>query len=167
MAVSEQPRLAPDAPASAAGLSVVIVASRWNGVVIERLLDGARTALDELGADPSRVRTVLVPGAFELPAAAAAAAARDDVDAVVVLGCLVRGETIHFDLIARAATAGIERVARTSGKAFGFGLLAVDALDQALARTEPGPGHAGANAARAAVEMHAVLSRLRAPSPGA
>ncbi|RMG94802.1 MAG: 6,7-dimethyl-8-ribityllumazine synthase [Deltaproteobacteria bacterium] len=161
MAVSERPRVPPTVDLSAGGLRVVVLASRWNGAVVERLLVGARKALLELGAGEDDIEVHFVPGAFELPAAAAAAAARADVDAIVVLGCIVRGETVHFDLIAHAATAGIEAVARTSGKAIGFGVLAVDDEAQAIARTEPGPAHAGGNAARAAIEMHHVLAALR------
>ncbi len=161
MARPEHARLPSLIRPTAVGLRAAVVASRWNGLVVERLITGARGALLEHGARADDIREILVPGAFELPAATDAVLARDDVDVAVVLGCLLRGETIHFELIARAATGGIEEVARLRRKGVGFGLLAVDTLEQALARTEPGPHHAGVAAAVAALEMHAVLASIR------
>ncbi len=142
------------------GLRVALIVARFNGVVTERLLAGAIDALVRHGAAHADLLVVRVPGAFELPAAAAAAAARADVDAVVALGCLVRGDTIHFDLIAAEATRGLAELARTCGKPVTFGVLTADTMEQAVDRAGGKAGNKGAEAAMGAVEMAAVLRAL-------
>ncbi len=151
----------PQEAASAHGLRIAIIRSRFNGAVVDGLLEGARQALTEMGAAPTRVTIVDVPGAFELPLAARAAAECRRFDAVVALGAVIRGETDHYEHIAREVARGLSRVAVLTGVPVGFGVLTVAEEAQALARSAPGPGNKGAEAARAAIAMVHVLRGLR------
>lgn len=146
---------------SARGLRVAIVRSRFNGAVVDGLLEGARQALAEMGAAATRLAIVEVPGAFELPLAARAAAESRRFDAVVALGAVIRGETDHYEHIAREVAAGLSRVAVLTGVPVGFGVLTVAEESQARARSGPGPENKGAEAARAAIAMVHVLRGLR------
>jgi 6,7-dimethyl-8-ribityllumazine synthase len=149
---------APQAVPSAEGLRVAVVYAAFNPKVVGGLVDGALAALAEMGA-AGLVREQ-VPGAFELPLAALAAAGSGRFDAVVALGAVIRGETDHYEHIAREAAAGLAAVARDTGVPVGFGVLTVDDEAQALARSAPGPENKGAEAARAAVGMVHVVRRL-------
>lgn len=141
------------------GRRVCIVASRFNMMVTDRLLDGAREALEEHGVAPGDIDVVRVPGAWEIPPAAARAAV-SGYDAIVALGCVVRGETPHFEYICRAVTDGLGRVQLRSGTPIGFGVLTTESLAQALERTGGSVGHAGRQAAEAALRMRDLLDRL-------
>jgi 6,7-dimethyl-8-ribityllumazine synthase len=152
----EQPSL-PDAR----GLSILILRSAFNPRVVEGLLAGARSALSSMGVTKSAVTVEEVPGAFELPLAARAAADSGRFDAVVALGAVIRGDTDHYEHIAREAAAGLAAVARKTGMPIGFGVLTVASEDQALVRSAPGPGNKGAEAALAAVAMVHAVRRLR------
>jgi len=143
------------------GLRVAIVRTRFNATVVDGLLEGARKSLAEMGAGPEQVTLLDVPGAFELPLAAWAAAECGRFDAVVALGAVIRGETDHYEHIAREAAAGLSRVALLTGVPIGFGVLTVAEESQARARARPGSGNKGAEAARAAVAMVHVLRGLR------
>jgi 6,7-dimethyl-8-ribityllumazine synthase len=146
------------------GLRVAVVAARWHGRITDALLDGALRGLAECGvAEPTVVR---VPGAFELPVAALAAARGHD--AVVCLGVVIRGGTPHFDYVCRAATDGLTRVALDTGTPVGFGLLTCDDEAQALDRSGlPGSREdKGREAALAALETAAALRRLGMPQTG-
>jgi 6,7-dimethyl-8-ribityllumazine synthase len=153
------------APADASGLRVAILKAAFNPRIVQGLLDGAREALAAMGAAPEHVSVVEVPGAFELPLAAQAAAASGRFDAVVALGAVIRGETDHYRHIAREAAAGLAVVSRECGLPIGFGVLTVEDGRQALARSAPGAENKGAEAARAAVAMAHVLRGLEAPRP--
>ena len=146
---------------SSASCRVVIVASRFNQDIVDRLLSGALDALEETGTGRDEVRVVRVPGAFELPLAAHRLADSGEYDAVVGLGCVIRGETSHFEHVSRAATDGLERVSLDSGVPVGFGVLTTDTVDQALARSGGGAGNRGYDAAVAALEMVQLLRDLR------
>jgi 6,7-dimethyl-8-ribityllumazine synthase len=146
---------------SARGLRVAVVYADFNPRVVDGLLAGARAALAEMGA--VEVRQEKVPGAFELPLAAKAAAIAG-YDAVVALGAVIRGETDHYEHIARAATDGLAQAALQEGVPVGFGVLTVRKPRQARKRARPGPDNKGAEAARAAVEMVHVLRGLKAKS---
>ena len=146
---------------SSASCRVVIVASRFNQDIVERLLSGALDALEETGTGRDEVRVVRVPGAFELPLAAGRLADSGEYDAVVGLGCVIRGETSHFEYVSRAAIDGLERVSLDSGVPVGFGVLTTDTVDQALARSGGGAGNRGYDAAVAALEMVQLLRDLR------
>ena len=149
---------APGGRPDAAGLRVALLRSAFNREVVDGLLAGAREALREMGA--AEVAVIDVPGAFELPLAARAAAQSGRFDAVVALGAVVRGETDHYEHVARAATDGLAAVARETGIPVGFGVLTVTEEAQARARSAPGPANKGAEAARAAVAMVHVVRSL-------
>jgi 6,7-dimethyl-8-ribityllumazine synthase len=128
-------------------------------------LDGARTALSEDGIADARVDIFWVPGAFELPAAAAQAARSKRYRAIVALGCVIRGETPHFEHVAGEAARGLGEVAREHGIAVGFGVLTTEDQAQALARAGGAAGNKGAEAARAALETARVLEDVRRGTP--
>ncbi len=140
---------------------VAVLVSRYNEIVTRRLLDGARDALMAEGIPESRIDVHWVPGAFELPAAAAVAAASGRYHAIVALGCVIRGETPHFEYVAGEAARGLGEVARTAQMAVGFGVLTTEDQAQALARAGGEAGNKGAEAARAALESARVLRELR------
>ena len=152
-----EPQTLPDAR----GLKVLILRSAFNPRVVEGLLAGARSALGSMGVAKAAVTVEEVPGAFELPLAARAAAESGRFDAVVALGAVIRGDTDHYEHISREAAAGLAAVARETGMPMGFGVLTVASEEQALVRSAPGPGNKGAEAALAAVAMVHVLRRLR------
>ena len=151
---------APQDVPSARGLRVAVLYAAFNPRVVGGLVDGAVAALAEMEADG--ILREEVPGAFELPLAALAAAGSGRFDAVVALGAVIRGETDHYEHIAREAASGLAAVALETGVPIGFGVLTVADEAQALARSAPGPENKGAEAARAAVAMVHVLERLRA-----
>ncbi len=152
---------APQARPDGRGLRAAVVRARFNAEVVDGLASGAEAALTEMGV--RHVVVVDVPGAFELPLAAKAAAASGRFDAIVALGALIRGDTDHYEYIARTAAAGLQRAALDTGVPVAFGVLTVTKARQALARSRPGPDNKGAEAARAAVAMALTLRTLRRP----
>lgn len=142
------------------GLRVGIVAARYNDEIVDRLLDGATAALARHGVAEQDVRVVWVPGAFEVPVVLERLAASGQVDVLVALGCVVRGETPHFDFVAGECAAGSAAVARQHGIAVGFGVLTTDTWDQALARAGGDQGNKGEEAVLAALETARVLEAL-------
>ena len=140
---------------------VAVLVSRYNEIVTRRLLEGARAALVADGISESHIDVHWVPGAFELPAAAAVAAGTGRYLAIVALGCVIRGETPHFEYVAGEAARGLGDVARTSQIAVGFGVLTTEDQAQALARAGGDAGNKGAEAAHAALESARVLEALR------
>ena len=142
----------PDRP-SARGLRVAVLCARFNPTVTDGLRNGAVEALREMGAAASRVAVFDVPGAFELPLAAKAAATSGRFDAVVALGAVIRGDTDHYEHVAREAAAGLAAAAFETGVPVAFGVLTVRRARQALERAAPGPDNKGAETARAAVAM--------------
>jgi 6,7-dimethyl-8-ribityllumazine synthase len=141
---------------------VGILVSRYNETVTERLLAGAEACLRERGVARERVDVVRVPGAWELPLAARALAARGGYAAVVALGAVIRGETAHFDYVAGEASRGLMDVALHYGVPVGFGVLTCDTLEQALARAGGAAGNKGHEAAAAALDAAATLARADA-----
>ena len=140
---------------------MALIASRYNELVTRRLLDGARGCCREAGLADERVDVVWVAGAFELPVAAAAAAATGRYACLVALGAVVRGETPHFEFVAAEATRGLGQVAVAHRIPVGFGLLTVDTLEQALARAGGEAGNKGWEAAEAALSTADAIARLR------
>jgi 6,7-dimethyl-8-ribityllumazine synthase len=136
---------------------VAIVASRFNGEITNKLLGSALAALDEAGVRREAVTVMPVPGAFELPLAAMALAKTRRFACVVALGCIVRGETPHFDFIASEAASGLQLAALETGVPVAFGVLTVDMVEQAEARISK-----GAEAVRTALEMADAFAQLRA-----
>jgi 6,7-dimethyl-8-ribityllumazine synthase len=144
----------------AQGLKFALVASRFNDLVTSRLVEGAKDGLVRHGADPKNLTLVKVPGSFELPQAAAKLAKQGTYDAVVALGCLIRGETAHFDLLAAEAVKGLAQVAVSSGVPVIFGVLTCDTMEQAIDRAGGKAGNKGWDAALAAIEMVSLFRRL-------
>ena len=132
-----------------------IVASQYNSVITDRLIDGAKRALKA----QKEVILVRVPGSFEIPLAVKQAAASKKYDGIVALGCVLRGETPHFEYISRAVSDGLQRVALETGIPVGFGVLTVHTVEQAMDRSGES-GNKGFEAAMAALEMIDVLRRI-------
>ena len=141
-------------------MRVAIVVSRFNDFVTNRLLDGARAALGDAGVDAGDMEVLHVPGAFEIPMAAQRIAETGKVDAVVCLGCLIRGATPHFEYIASACANGITAAAASTGVPMSFGVLTTNSAEEALERAAPGPSNKGREAADAALEMARLFARL-------
>lgn len=138
-------------------LRVGIVRARFNDAITTRLLDACRTELAALGVAADNTRVVEVPGALEVPLALQALAERDEFDALVALGCVIRGETYHFELVANESGAGVTRVALDHGVPVANAILTVENEAQAWARAED----KGRDAARVTVEMALLLDDLR------
>jgi 6,7-dimethyl-8-ribityllumazine synthase len=159
----------PDAPQPALdgeGVRVGLVCSRFNSRITLRLLDGARRGLTRAGVGDTDVHEVWVPGALEIPIVAQALAVSGTVDAVVALGCVIRGETTHYDIVAGECARGLRRVGLETGVPVLFGVLTTENVGQAEARSETAGGHnVGEEAALAAVEMVGVLGRLGKRGP--
>lgn len=135
------------------GARFAIIASRWNPRVTDALVAAARQAFDDNGVDASAVDVVRVPGAWELPIAARALAAAGRHAALVALGCVVRGDTRHYEQVADGASEGLMRVALDSGVPVANGLLAVERFEDALARAGGRHGNKGEEAALVAIQM--------------
>ncbi len=147
----------------AAGLRVALLAARFNAEITDALVDGAVRALAAHGAHAADVVTIRVPGAWELPQAAARVIASGRFNALVALGCVIRGETPHFEYVCMEATLGLGAVARSSTIPVAFGVLTTDDLAQARARAGEGPDNKGYESAMAVLEMVSVYRRLGAP----
>jgi 6,7-dimethyl-8-ribityllumazine synthase len=144
---------------NANGLRFAIVASRFNDEIVTGLLAGAVDCLTRHGAAKDAIEVIRVPGAFEIPQTIAHIAGR--FDAIVSLGCLLRGETPHFELIANQVTTELSRVARKANVPVAFGVITCDTLQQAIDRSSSGAGNKGWEAALAAIEMANLWRALR------
>jgi 6,7-dimethyl-8-ribityllumazine synthase len=154
---------APPPLPSGAGFRVAIIASRFNEQITSALLDSARATLVEAGTASGDIEEFAVPGAFEIPQAARCAAETGRYDAVVCVGCVIRGETPHFEYIAASVAQGLMAAAGETGVPMAFGVLTTDSEEQARARAGPDPGNKGREAAAAALEMAALFRRLGRP----
>ena len=143
-------------------MRMALVVSRYHTFVTDGLEQGAREVLAEAGVAADRVERFVVPGAYELAQAASRVAATGRFDAVICLGCLIRGETPHFDYIAQAAAHGILRAAQASGVPVSFGLLTTNTAEEALARSVSGDANKGREAGAAAIEMAQLYRTLGA-----
>jgi len=144
----------------AAGYRFALIVSRFNASITTALCDGARAALKEAGAAADDVEEFHVPGAYELPQAARRAAEVGRFDAVVCLGCVIRGETPHFEYISSAVAHGIMEAAGETGVPIAFGVLTTDTAAQAEARAKPDRDNKGWEAAAAAIEMACLFREL-------
>ena len=156
---------APGERASARGLRFALLRSLFNRPVTDGLVAGAREALAEMGASGRALAVFDVPGAFELPLAARAAALSGRFDAVIALGAVIQGETDHYEHVAREAASGLAAVSRETGVPVAFGVLTVREAAQAERRAVPGPENKGAEAARAAVLLLRTLRAIGGRSP--
>lgn len=145
---------------SAEGMQFAIVVARWNAVITDRLLDGALDALVRSGAKRANIDVVRVPGAWEIPAAARTIAEHHKVDAIVTLGCLLRGETAHYEAIYNEVARGIGQSQQETGVPHSFGVLTCESLEQALNRAGIKAGNKGFEAALAAIEMVSLRRKL-------
>jgi 6,7-dimethyl-8-ribityllumazine synthase len=153
-------------PLSAAGgARFAVIVSRFNEAITGRLAAGARAALLEAGAGDDDITMFTVPGAFELPQAARGAGETGRFDAVVCLGCVIRGETPHFEYISAAVAHGLMEASGETGVPMAFGVLTTDTWEQAEARAGEGRQNKGFEAAAAALEMAALFRTLRAYHP--
>jgi 6,7-dimethyl-8-ribityllumazine synthase len=141
---------------------VAILASRYNELITTRLLDGALACCREAGVAREDVDVVWVPGAFELPVAAAAAAGTKRYACLVAVGAVIRGDTPHFEYVAGEAARGLNAVAIAHALPVGFGVLTVDTMQQAVDRAGGSAGNKGHEAAAAALQAADVIAQLRA-----
>jgi 6,7-dimethyl-8-ribityllumazine synthase len=144
----------------ARGRRFAVVASRFNGVVVDKLVDGAVSCLRAHGVAEDDLDVVWVPGAFELPLVARRLAVSGGYDAVICLGAVIRGETAHFDFVAGEAARGIRQVGLDTGVPVMFGVLTTETYEQAMDRAGGQHGNKGWDAAMAAMETVDVLDRL-------
>jgi 6,7-dimethyl-8-ribityllumazine synthase len=144
----------------ATGFRFAIVVAKYNDFITDRLQAGALAALAASGVASDDVTLVRVPGAFEIPLAAQHAAESGRYDAIVCLGCLIRGETSHFEFISSAVSQGLTAAAAATGVPMAFGVLTTHSVEEALARAGDGAGNKGYEAAVAAVEMAEVVAQL-------
>jgi 6,7-dimethyl-8-ribityllumazine synthase len=147
---------------SAAGMKFAIVVARWNAVITDRLLQGALDALHRSGAAKADIQIVRVPGAWEIPAAARTLANGRQFDAIITLGCLLRGETAHYEAIYTEVARGIGQSQQETGVPHAFGVLTCETLEQALDRAGVKAGNKGFEAAIAAIEMVSIQRKLQA-----
>jgi len=145
---------------SAAGMTFAIVVARWNAVITDRLLEGALDALYRSGASKSDIEIVRVPGAWEVPSAARALAQSMKFNAIITLGCLIRGETAHYEAIYNEVARGIGQSQQDTGIPHAFGVLTCENLEQALNRAGIKAGNKGFEAAIAAIEMVSIHRKL-------
>jgi 6,7-dimethyl-8-ribityllumazine synthase len=139
---------------------IAVVVSRFNGFVTDRLRAGAEEALAQAGVSGDDLLLLHVPGAFEIPLAAQRVAESARVDAVVCLGCLIRGATPHFEYIASACAHGITAAAAATGVPMTFGVLTTNSVEEALERAAPGEANKGREAAIAALDLVRALQAL-------
>lgn len=147
------------------GLRFAVVYSRFNDAITTSLRDGALAALTEAGAAADAVATESVPGAFELPQAARCLADTGRFDAIVCLGCVIRGETPHFEYIAASVAHAVQQAAGDTGVPMAFGVLTTDTWEQAEARAGQGRDNKGFEAAAAAIEMAQLVRRWHPVRP--
>lgn len=147
------------------GLRIAVCTARFNDLVTSRLMDGCRNALAQYGVRSEDVQWSEVPGSRELPVACKALAQSGRYDAVIALGCVIRGETVHFDLVAHEASRGLGQAAVETGVPIIFGMLATEDLDQALQRAGGKMGNAGWTAAVSAIETANLLERIEKGQP--
>ena len=144
----------------AQGIKVALVVSRFNEFVTERLRRGAEDCLDRHGCTEEQRTVVTVPGAWEIPQAARVLAKSGRVDAIVALGALIRGETLHFELLAKEVTRGLSQVGLQTGIPVAFGVLTTDTVEQAIDRAGAKSGNQGWTAALSAIEMVNLFRRM-------
>jgi 6,7-dimethyl-8-ribityllumazine synthase len=153
------------AAANAAGLRLALVVSRFNSFITDRLLAGAVDALEASGADAENIVVVHVPGSFEIPLTAKKLADSGRTDAVIAIGCILRGETAHFDYVASEVARGVQLAQLDTGIPVIFCVLTCDTLEQAIDRAGLKSGNKGYDAGLAAIEMANLSKQLRAANP--
>src|SRR5262245_50786290 len=150
-----------DGTPAAAGMRIAVVVARYNDFVTDRLQSGALAALAKTGIASANITVIKVPGSFEITFAARQAAETRNFDAVVCLGCLIRGATAHFEYIAAAVSQGITAAAAETGVPITFGVLTTNSVEEAIERAGEGPANKGWEAALAAVDLATVVAKLK------
>jgi len=141
-------------------LKIGIVVSKFNEFITQRLFDGCMSELNRLGVRKSDIKIYWVPGSFEIPVAALKLVKKKNIDAVICLGAVIRGETYHYELVAQQAATGVMQSSLMSGKPVVFGVLATDTVEHASNRAQENGENKGVEAAQTAVEMIRVLSEI-------
>ncbi|BCA79805.1 6,7-dimethyl-8-ribityllumazine synthase [Desulfuromonas sp. AOP6] len=144
----------------AKGLKVALIVSRFNSFICDRLVEGAVDALVRHGAVGEDVHTIRVPGAFEIPIAAKKVAQTNRYDAIICLGCVIRGATPHFEYVSAEVSKGVASVSLESGIPVAFGVLTTDTIEQAIERAGTKAGNKGFDAAVSAIEMANLFKAL-------
>jgi len=144
------------------GARFVIVSTRWNEFIVDRLVEGAIDALRRHGIDDAQITLVRVPGSFEIPVACKQLIDAGGVDAILALGCVIRGATAHFEYVASSVTSGCSQLAVSSGIPVVFGVLTTDTIEQAVERAGTKAGNKGAEAATVAIEMLSLKAAIMA-----
>ncbi len=137
-----------------------VIASRFNSFIVDSLVEGAVDALKRHGAEENNIQLIKVPGAFEMPLAAAHMAAKKEYDAIIALGAVIRGGTPHFEYVAGECTKGLATVSAQHNIPVAFGVLTVDTIEQAIERAGTKAGNKGVEAAMSAIEMVNLLKNL-------
>lgn len=145
---------------TAGGLRFGIVASRWNDLIVSRLIGGAQDALVRSGASAQDITLVRVPGSFEIPLVAKKMATSGRYDAIICVGAVIRGETPHFDYIAAEVTKGMAVASLETGVPVAYGMITADTVEQAINRAGVKAGNKGFEAAMSAIEMANLLKEL-------
>lgn len=145
----------------AEGLKIAIVLSRFNQFISERLKEGALDALKKLGAEDSNIQIYKVPGSFEIPFLAKKLALKKEVDGILCLGVLIRGDTPHFDFLSAEVTKGLAQVALEEGIPISFGVLTVESIEQGIERAGTKAGNKGYDAAMSLVETINLLKSTK------
>jgi 6,7-dimethyl-8-ribityllumazine synthase len=143
-----------------AGFRFAIVVARFNEYITSKMLEGCENTLNRHGVLPDEIDVVWVPGSFEIPTAARKIARKKSADAIICLGCVIRGGTKHFDHVCRETARGIAEVGRRTGVPCIFGVLTTDSIEQAIERAGTKMGNAGRSAAMAAIEMASLMKKL-------
>jgi 6,7-dimethyl-8-ribityllumazine synthase len=139
---------------------IAIVAGRFNSLISKQLIDGAVDALKRHGLNEDNIQLAWVPGAFEIPLIAQQFAKKDDIDAIICLGAVIRGSTPHFDFVANEVSKGIAHVSLDHQKPIAFGVLTTDSIEQALERAGTKAGNKGADAAVTVIEMLSLMAQI-------
>ena len=141
-------------------LKVAIVVSRFNDFITNRLLDGAKDTLVRHGVDEDNIDVAYVPGAFEIPLVAKKLAQKNDYDAVITLGCVIRGATSHYDYVCNEVAKGVSKANDVTNTPVIFGVLTTESIEQAVERAGTKAGNKGAEAAASAIEMANLLKQF-------
>ena len=149
-----------ESEATARGRKVAIIAARFNDFIVASLLNGARASWERRGGETQDLLVVRVPGAFELPVTARKLAGSGSYDAIVALGCVIRGDTPHFEFVAGECARGLQQVNLDTGVPVIFGVLTVETVDQALERAATSAMNKGGESMDCAIEMAAVMAKL-------
>ena len=146
---------------SAANLRIGIVAARWNSAITEQLISGAVEKILECGGKKENIQLVRVPGCHEIPIVCKHLASKKDIDGIVALGALIRGETDHYNYVAHGTITGITLVSNETGMPIGFGVVTAQNIEQAISRSQPGIDNKGSEAASAVIETASVIRELK------